>query len=176
MLLEKLIYVSRSWLINFHSPALVMSGRTGNAACSCVQGWYSWCASKAVQGNSLLHFGQNQPDALTPLIKLLVPTRLIFHGIKERLLQRGCKVSVPPKGTGTNEKQQSGCWIGACFVENPCWEEALACVSRLRGSHIYSNYCLSAACQLLSFGSPFWFAAFWCGPLPHAVILVVSGL
>lgn len=86
--------------------------------------------------SSLFHFGQNQPDELTPLIKLLVPTRLIFHGIKERLLQRACKVSVPPKGTGTNKNQQFGCWIGACFVENPCWEEALACVSRLCFSHL----------------------------------------
>lgn len=122
------------------------------------------------------HFGQNLPDELTPLIKLLVPTRLIFHGIKERWLQRACKVSVPPKGTGTNKKHQFSCWIGACFVENPCWEEALARVSRLCAPHICSNYCPSAACQLLSFGSLVWFAGFWCGPLPHAVILVVSGL
>lgn len=64
---------------------------------------------------SLFHFGQNLPDELPALIKLLVPARLIFHGIKERLLQRACKVSVPPKGAGTNKNQQSGCWIGACF-------------------------------------------------------------
>lgn len=160
MLLEKLIYVSRSLLINFHSPALITSGRTGDAAGSCVQGWYRWCASKAVQGNSLFHFGQNQPDELTALIKVLVPTRLIFDGIKERLLQRACKVLVPPKGTGANKKQQFGCWIGAWLVENPCWDEALACVSLACASRICSNHCPSAACQLLSFGSPFWFAGF----------------
>lgn len=175
MLLEKLIYISRLWLINFYSPALIMRGRTADAACSYAQGWYSWRASKAVQGNTFFHFGQNQPDELTPLIKFLVPACLIFHGIKERLLQTACEVSVPPKRTGTNEKQQFD-WVEACFVENPCWEEVLACLSRLRASHICSNYCLSAACQLLSFGSPFWFAGFWCGPLPHAVILAVSGL
>lgn len=53
-----------------------------------------------------------------------MPTHLNLHSIKERLLQRTCEVSLPPKLTRGSKKQQFGWWNEVCSAENHCWERS----------------------------------------------------
>lgn len=122
--------------MNFYSPAVILREMTSFVACSCpssVQDQYCWGTSKAVWEHTLFYFKQNQPDELTPVVKLFVPTCLVLHGIKETFLQRTCKVSLPPKVTGTHKKQQFGCWIEAVlqrvFAGMKCSVVSLTCLS-----------------------------------------------